>query len=62
MTLDQAIAKARTLASLREWTTYYVVSDPDGEYGPYDVCDDVDLDTFYHGTRDSRIVFCTADD
>jgi len=39
----------------------FVVHVPGDQYGPYDVCRDNDLDTYYAGIRQDQIVYCTDD-
>ena len=65
MTEHKAIERAITLDK-RDGQTRFVVFDPTADdYTPRDHCyfvtDSVGLDTFYLGTPQSDIIFCTAD-
>ena len=57
MTYSQAVAKATRLAKQNE-KHYFVVEEIKGEI---DVCNEIDLDTFYCGINPDRILFCTEE-
>lgn len=57
--LNEVIATAKRKARKRE-EVWYVIHENEHN-GRYHAVNDYDLDTFYMGTSDSAILFCTAD-
>lgn len=57
--LERITQAARTKAR-KTGRTFYVIREPD-HTGYFHACDEHDLDTFYAGTSDQNILYCTAD-
>ena len=60
-TLHAAVTRANTLSKGNYPESVFVVYVPGDQYGPYDVCFEHDLDTYYAGIRQDQIVYCTDD-